>query len=78
MDNVQKSQKIIKQIVTYNGLLVTVGSHYIIDNGFRNSGEVELITIYGKHFCKVKDPDTGNEWDTMLYRLSNNNSNMKF
>ena len=36
-----------------------------------NGGEIELVAIYGKHFCRVKDPDTGAEWDTMLNRLSN-------
>ena len=53
-----------------NTVLATVGCRYIIDNGFRNSGVVELVAIYGKHFCRVKDPDNGAEWDTMLNRLS--------
>ena len=51
--------------------LATVGSRYIIDKEFRDGGEIELVAIYGKHFCRVKDPDTGAEWDTMLNRLSN-------
>jgi hypothetical protein len=49
---------------------LVVGNTYIIDKGFQNSGEVVLVCIYGKIFCKVKDPDTGNEWDTMLNRLT--------
>lgn len=71
MSKAQKQQEPIKQAVTYTGLLATVGSRYIIDKEFRNGGEIELVTIYGKHFCRVKDPDTGAEWDTMLNRLSN-------
>jgi hypothetical protein len=54
----------------YAGLLLKAGSHYIIDKDFRNGGEVELVSIYGKHFCRVKDPDTGAEWETMMNRLS--------
>lgn len=61
----------IKEITTYNGLLATIGSRYIIDKDFRNSSEIILIKIYGEHFCRVKDPDTGTEWDTMINRLSN-------
>jgi hypothetical protein len=49
---------------------LTIGNSYIIDEGFSNSGEVVLIQIYGKFFCRVKDPDTGGEWDTMINRLS--------
>lgn len=47
------------------------GSTYVIDAEYNNGGLVELVKIYGKHFCRVKDPDTGAEWDTMLNRLSN-------
>ncbi len=46
-----------------------IGKTYTIDDGYSNSGEVILIS-YGELFCRVKDPDTKNEWDTMLYRLS--------
>jgi len=48
-----------------------VGKTYIIDKGFANSGEVQLVEIYGKYFCRVKDIETGSEWDTMINRLSN-------
>lgn len=44
MKKVQKQQELIKQAVTYTGLLATVGSRYIIDKEFRNGGEKELIT----------------------------------
>ena len=50
---------------------LTVGETYIIDAEFRNSGEILLVKVYGRLFCRVKDPDSGNEWDTMLNRLSN-------
>lgn len=49
---------------------LVVGETYLIDVGYNNSGEVILMKVYGHHFCKVKDPDTGEEWDTMIYRLS--------
>jgi hypothetical protein len=49
---------------------VTEGLHYMIDVGYTNSGEVILVRIYGQNFCRVKDPGTGEEWDTMIYRLS--------
>ena len=47
-----------------------VGKQYIIDEGFRNSGIVELVESYGKIFVRVKNPDSNTEWDTMAYRLS--------
>jgi hypothetical protein len=46
------------------------GERYMIDVGYTNSGEVILVRIYGQNFCRVKDPGTGEEWDTMIYRLS--------
>ena len=46
------------------------GETYIIDKKFNNGGEVVLMKIYGRIFCKVKDPETGTEWDTMMNRLS--------
>lgn len=58
------------QIDTNTGLILTIGSRYIIDKFYNNASEVELVTIYGKHFCRVKDTDTGAEWDTMHNRLS--------
>ena len=70
MKKIKQQQEPIKQAATYSGLLVTVGSRYIIDKEFRNGSEIELVSIYGKHFCRVKDTDTGTEWDTMLCRLS--------
>lgn len=48
----------------------TIGNTYIIDEGFTNSGEVTLIKIYGNHFCSVRDESNGEEWETMLYRLT--------
>lgn len=54
---------------------LTIGETYIIDAGFRNSGEVVLIKIYGRLFCRVKNPDNDYEWDTMLNRLSNKPEN---
>ena len=48
-----------------------LGKKYIIDKGFRNSGEVELVSISPKKmFCVVRDPNTGGEWETMTNRLS--------
>jgi hypothetical protein len=48
----------------------TEGKIYIIDNEYNNGGEVELVRVYGKHFCRVRDIDTKVEWDTMLHRLT--------
>lgn len=45
-----------------------VGDKAIIDKDFANGGPVEIVQIYGKHFCRVKDE--GGEWDTMIHRLS--------
>lgn len=50
-----------------------IGNHYIIDNKFNNSCEVELVAIFGKLFCTVKDPRDDAEWDTMINRLSDIN-----
>jgi hypothetical protein len=49
-----------------------VGERYISDKGFNNSGEVTLVAIHGKYFCRVMDHESVNkeEWDTMLDRLS--------
>lgn len=47
----------------------TVGKTYIIDKEFSNHGEVICIKVYGKHYCRVKSPDTGYEWDIMQSRL---------
>jgi hypothetical protein len=65
----------MKQITTYTGLLIVVGNQYIIDKEFRGGSEVEVVVIYGKHFCRVRDIENGTEWDTMLNRLSNNSTN---
>jgi len=46
------------------------GKEYIIDKGFRNSGKVKLVKVYGRFFCKVEDPETGGSWDTMCNRLT--------
>jgi hypothetical protein len=46
------------------------GKTYIIDADHPNGGDVILVRVYGKLFCRVKDPDTGGEWDTMINRLS--------
>lgn len=51
-------------------LIIKTGHKYIIDEGFKISGEVEVVKIYGNHFCRVKNPENGSEWDTMIYRLS--------
>jgi hypothetical protein len=53
-----------------NKISLVEGKTYIIDEGFNNSGEVELIAITGDHFCIVKDLETGGEWTTSQYRLS--------
>jgi hypothetical protein len=53
-----------------NNTNLDIGNTYIIDKEFNNSGEVILTQIYGKVFCRVKDPDTGGEWDTMINRLT--------
>lgn len=47
-----------------------INKEVIIDKGYNNSGPVILVKIYGLHFCRVKDPNDGYEWETMLYRLS--------
>lgn len=60
----------VNEIITIKGIKLTIGKHYIIDKEFRNGGEVELVRIYGQIFCKVKDPDTDSEWDTMCNRLT--------
>lgn len=60
----------MNEITTIKGIKLTVGKRYIIDKGFRNSGEIELVNIYGQIFCKVKDPETNSEWDTMCNRLT--------
>lgn len=60
----------IKEITTSKGLVVTVGKNYILDKEFRNSGEVKVVAIYGKLFCRVEDLECLNEWDTMINRLS--------
>ena len=46
------------------------GQKYIIDADYNNGGLIELIKIYGKHFCLVRCTETGSEWETMLRRLS--------
>lgn len=51
-----------------------VGGTYIIDKKFQNGGKIILVKVYGKLFCRVKNPDTEAEWDTMIYRLSECNS----
>ena len=49
---------------------VIVGRTYILDADFATGGgEVEVVAS-GKYYCRVKDPQTGTEWDTMCYRLS--------
>ena len=60
-----------------NKINFIVGDTYIIDKEFNNSGEVILVCIYGKFFCRVKDPYSGDEWDTMIYRLSELNKDNK-
>lgn len=45
------------------------GKKYILDAKYNNGGEVILVSA-GRLFCRVKDLDTGIEWDTMLNRLS--------
>ena len=47
-----------------------VGNRYILDKGFVNSGEVIVVKVHGKHFCKIKDPESGSVWDTRISRLS--------
>lgn len=49
---------------------LVVGNKYIIDEEYANSGLVKLIKIYGKYFCRVRDTETGGEWDTMCDRLT--------
>lgn len=46
-----------------------VGKRYVIDAGFANSSVVELVSR-DSHYCWVRDPETGYEWETMVYRLS--------
>jgi hypothetical protein len=47
-----------------------IGQEVWIDKGATNEGAVILLEILGDHFCIVKDPDTGAEWQTMMVRLS--------
>lgn len=49
-----------------------VGNQYVIDNDHPNSGDIILIEVYGDHFCRVKDIESNDEWDTMLNRLTEN------
>lgn len=51
------------------GIELVAGNRYIIDAKYQNGGEVILVS-FGNHFCIVKDPETGSEWQTMVYRLS--------
>lgn len=51
-------------------IVYSEGTKYIIDSEFNNCCEVELIKIYGKHFCEVRCVKTNSVWETMLYRLS--------
>lgn len=60
----------MNKITTYLGIELIVGKRYIIDKEFRNSGEIELVRIYGHIFCRVKNPETNAEWDTMCNRLT--------
>lgn len=46
------------------------GLRYIIDAEFNNSTEIEVVKVYGKNFCRVREVSSGDEWDTMKYRLS--------
>lgn len=51
-----------------------IGKIYIIDKGFANSGEVELLEIIDDYYCLVKDQKDVIEgkgvWKTMINRLS--------
>jgi len=60
----------MNKITTYKGVELIVGKHYIIDKEFRNGGEIKLVKIYGQIYCRVKDPETNSEWDTMCNRLT--------
>lgn len=51
------------------GIELVAGNRYIIDAKYQNGDEVILVS-FGNHFCTVKDPETGAEWQTMVYRLS--------
>lgn len=41
-----------------------VTNYYTLGNGV-----VELIDVYGTYYGRVRDIDTGGEWDVMLNRL---------
>ncbi|MDQ5928964.1 MAG: hypothetical protein QG594_742 [Bacteroidota bacterium] len=47
-----------------------VGKRYRIDAEYANSSIVELVKVYGRHFCRVKSTISENSWDTMCNRLS--------
>ena len=46
------------------------GKTFIIDKDFANGGDVILVKVLGKLHCTVRDPETGGEWETMQYRLT--------
>jgi hypothetical protein len=43
---------------------------YILDKKFNNSSVIKLVRVYGKYFCRVKDPEGEYEWDVMCGRLT--------
>lgn len=50
---------------------VEVGKTYIINaDSVVCRGTVVVVACHGPLFCRVKNPDTGYEWETMCYRLS--------
>ena len=50
-----------------------VGKTYRLDKGFRNSSIIEVVKV-GKLFCRIKlakpNGESNGEWDTMISRLS--------
>lgn len=46
-----------------------VGETLWLDRGYLNECLITIVRFRGKYFCEVKDEE-GNQWTTMIYRLS--------
>lgn len=55
-----------------NKVTPEVGKTYTLDKSFRGGYDVEVVAVFGQHFCRVKSEDS--EWDVMISRLSEKES----
>lgn len=52
-------------------ILPIEGKSYYIDEKQNGPQTIIIVkNVYGKIFCRVEDPTTGQDWDTMCYRLT--------